>query len=90
MQAELQLRVSLEDVEKRLVSVLVCLFEDVIKIADRLMIVQNQYQADMLRHSRVGRAEARRRVRGPFFLLVTDGQPSVGHFLFGNRSRPLN
>ena len=41
VQRDRQVRVLLEDIEKRAVAVLVRLLEDAVEIADRLMVVQD-------------------------------------------------
>ena len=65
VQPHLQLRIALEDVEKRPVAVLVRLLEDVVEVADRLMVVQDEDEADGVRHRRDGskRCESQRGCR---------------------------
>ncbi len=50
VQADLERLVRLEDIEKRQVAVLIRLLEDVVEVADRLVIVADENQADGVRH----------------------------------------
>ena len=40
-----------QDIQERTIAVLIRLFEDVIEVADGLMVVQNEDETDWLRHA---------------------------------------
>ena len=50
VQGHLQARIALEDVQKRPVAVLIGLLENVVEIADRLMVVQDKQEPNAVRH----------------------------------------
>ncbi len=55
VQRELQLWVAFEQVQKRMVAVLIGLLKHAVEITDRLMIVKHKQEADRMRHRGGGR-----------------------------------
>ena len=62
VQGDPQVRKLLEQIEKQAVTVLICLLEHAVEVADGLMVVQSEDEANRLRHAIT---PARRRSIGP-------------------------